>query len=83
MTIETKYSIGDEVWVRRNNQPTIAQVVSVLVNRELIKVKGQSRIYEIEKKYKPSTPDYAEMLKAIRGENVGIMGEMPCKSEAE
>ena len=49
MKIETKYNIGDEVWVRSNNQPTIAKVVSVLVNRELIKVKGQSRIYEIEK----------------------------------
>lgn len=38
---------------------------------------------EIEKKYKPNTPDYEEMLKAIRDGNAGIMGGMSCKSEVE
>ena len=38
---------------------------------------------EIEKKCKPNTPDYEEMLKAIRGGNTGIMSGISCKPEAE
>lgn len=38
---------------------------------------------EIEKKCKPNTPDYEEMLKAIQTGNAGLSAEVPCKSEAE
>lgn len=38
---------------------------------------------EMEKINKRDTPDYAELMKAIQTGNAGIVGEMPCKSEAE
>ena len=34
---------------------------------------------EIEKKYKPNTPDYEEMLRAIQTGNAGLSAEKPCK----
>lgn len=38
---------------------------------------------EMEKINKRDTPDYAELMKAIQTGNAGIVGEIPCKSEAE
>ena len=38
---------------------------------------------EIEKKCKPNTPDYAELMKEIQTGNAGAVGEMPCKSTNE
>jgi hypothetical protein len=50
---------------------------------ELVKAFLEVMNNELEKKCKPNTPDYAEMLRAIKTGNAGISAEMPCKSEAE
>ena len=49
MTIETKYNIGDEVWVKCSGQPMSAKVIGRCVNQESLTIKGESKIHQIEK----------------------------------
>lgn len=49
MTIETKYNIGDEVWVKCSGQPMSAKVIGRCVNQESLTIKGDPKIYQIEK----------------------------------
>lgn len=50
---------------------------------ELVKAFLEVMNNELEKKCKPNTPDYEELMKAIQTGNAGIVGEMPCKSTNE
>lgn len=49
MTIETKYNIGDEVWVKYSGEPMSAKVIGRCVNQESLKIQGEQKIYQIEK----------------------------------
>ena len=60
-----------------------AELPEVQSDTELVKAFLEVMNNEIEKKCKPNTPDYEELLKAIQTGNAGISAEMPCKSEAE
>lgn len=60
-----------------------AELPEVQSDTELVKAFLEVMNNEIEKKCKPNTPDYAEMLKAIQSGNAGISAEMPCKSDVE
>lgn len=60
-----------------------AELPEVQSDTELVKAFLEVMNSEFEKKCKPNTPDYAEMLRAIQTGNAGISAEMPCKSEAE
>lgn len=50
---------------------------------ELVKAFLEVMNNELEKKCKPNTPDYAELMKAVQTGNAGVSAEIPCKSEAE
>ena len=60
-----------------------AELPEVQSDTELVKAFLEVMNSEFEKKCKPNTPDYAEMLRAIQTGNAGISAEMPCKSENE
>ena len=60
-----------------------AELPGVQSDTELVKAFLEVMNSEFEKKCKPNTPDYAELMKAIQTGNAGISTEMPCKSEAE
>ena len=60
-----------------------AELPEVQSDTELVKAFLEVMNSEFEKKCKPNTPDYEELLKAIQTGNAGISAEMPCKSEAE
>lgn len=47
---------------------------------ELVKAFLEVMNSEFEKKCKPNTPDYEELLKAIQTGNAGISADTPCKS---
>lgn len=47
---------------------------------ELVKAFLEVMNNEIEKKCKPNTPDYAELMKEIQTGNAGVSGGIPCKS---
>lgn len=58
-----------------------AELPEVQSDTELVKAFLEVMNSEFEKKCKPNTPDYEELLKAIQAGNAGISAEMPCKSE--
>lgn len=66
-----RYLIGD------------AELPETQSDTELVKAFLEVMNNEIEKKCKPNTPDYEEMLKSIQIGNAGLSAEMPCKSDAE
>ena len=37
MTIETKYNIGDEVWVMSDNRPTMLKIIRIVVTCDGLK----------------------------------------------
>lgn len=55
-----------------------AKLPEVQSDTELVKAFLEVMNNEIEKKCKPNTPDYEEMLKAIQTGNAGISAEVPC-----
>ena len=67
----TDFLIGDAELPETQSDTELVQAFLEVMNNE------------IEKRYKPNTPDYEEMLKAIRGGNTGIMSGISCKPEAE
>ena len=60
-----------------------AELPEVQSDTELVKAFLEVMNSEFEKKCKPNTPDYEELLKAIQTGNAGISADTPCKSEAE
>ena len=60
-----------------------AELPEVQSDTELVKAFLEVMNSEFEKKCKPNTPDYEELLKAIQTGNAGITAKIPCKSEAE
>lgn len=60
-----------------------AELPETQSDTELIQAFLEVMNNEIEKKYKPNTPNYEEMLRAIQTGNAGLSAEIPCKSEAE
>lgn len=60
-----------------------AELPETQSDTELVKAFLEVMNNEIEKKCKPNTPDYAELLKAIQTGNAGISAEVPCKSDVE
>lgn len=58
-----------------------AELPEVQSDTELVQAFLEVMNNEIEKKYKPNTPDYEEMLKAIQTGNAGLSAEIPCKSK--
>lgn len=66
-----RYLIGD------------AELPETQSDTELVKAFLEVMNSELEKKCKPNTPDYEEMLKLIQTGNAGISAEIPCKSDVE
>lgn len=60
-----------------------AELPETQSDTELVKAFLEVVNNEIEKKCKPNTPNYEEMLRAVLTGNAGLPAEMPCKSEAE
>ena len=60
-----------------------AELPETQSDTELVKAFLEVMNSELEKKCKPNTPDYAELMKAVQTGNAGISAEIPCKSEAE
>jgi hypothetical protein len=60
-----------------------AELPETQSDTELVKAFLEVMNSEFEKKCKPNTPDYEELLKAIQTSNAGISADTPCKSEAE
>jgi hypothetical protein len=60
-----------------------AELPETQSDTELVKAFLEVMNSEFEKKCKPNTPDYEELLKAIQTGNAGISADTPCKSEAE
>ena len=60
-----------------------AELPETQSDTELVKAFLEVMNSELEKKCKPNTPDYAELMKAIQTGNAGISADTPCKSEAE
>lgn len=60
-----------------------AELPETQSDTELVKAFLEVMNNEIEKKCKPNTPDYEELLKAIQTGNAGISAEIPCKSGNE
>lgn len=67
----TKFLIGDAELPETQSDPELVKAFLEVMNNEL------------EKKCKPNTPDYAELMKAVQTGNAGVSAEIPCKSEAE
>lgn len=67
----TKFLIGD------------AELPETQSDTELVKAFLEVMNSELDKKCKPNTPNYAEMLRAIQTGKAGNSDGMPCKSEAE
>lgn len=81
-------TMSDEIVTRCANTFTLfligdAELPETQSDTELVKAFLEVMNSEFEKKCKPNTPDYAELLKAIQTGNAGISAEMPCKPEAE
>lgn len=87
-TFETWDSFSSNLfmdWVKMFEQYLVgdAELPETQSDTELVKAFLEIMNSEFEKKCKPNTPDYAELLKAIQTGNAGISAEMPCKPEAE
>ena len=60
-----------------------AELPEIQSDTELVKAFLEVMNSELDKKCKPNTPNYAEMLRAIQTGKAGNSDGMPCKSEAE
>ena len=60
-----------------------AELPETQSDTELVKAFLEVMNSELDKKCKPNTPNYAEMLRAIQTGKAGNSDGMPCKSEAE
>ena len=75
--------IVDAACIFRNFLIGYAELPEVQSDTELVKAFLEVMNSEFEKKCKPNTPDYEEMLKAIQMGNAGISADTPCKSDVE
>lgn len=81
-------TMSDEFVVRCAKNFTLfligdTELPEVQSDTELVKAFLEVMNSEFEKKCKPNTPDYEELLKAIQTGNAGISADTPCKSENE
>ena len=60
-----------------------AELSETQSDTELVKAFLEVMNNELEKKCKPDTLDYEDLLKAIQSGNAGISAEMPCKPTTE